>query len=128
MTRAAAQLKKASRVQLLAVKKKVATALRAKMQRNEVSVRRFAQQIGTSPAAVRRILDQHNTSISLSTMFRALTAAGLGMEVTTRPLSETELLQIAQQMVDAPSQSQQESLQQDFIDGFYGKHVPRPPE
>jgi hypothetical protein len=128
MTRSTEQLQKASRVQLLAAKKKVATALRAQMQGSKMSVRGFARQIGTSPAAVRRILDRNNTSISLATMFRALTAAGLSIEVTARPLSDKELLRLAQGMVDAPNPELADALQQDFVDGFYGKHVPRPQE
>jgi hypothetical protein len=59
-------------------------------------------------------------------MFKALAAANLTLEVSTKPLSDEELLSIAQRMVDAPTKDEQDALQQAFIDGFYGKHVSKP--
>jgi antitoxin HicB len=49
------------------------------MKRRRISVSKLANELGTSRAAIDRILDRENTSITLNTISR--TAAALGCRV-----------------------------------------------
>ena len=66
-------------VEAAALKKVIAAALAQQMKRRRVSVSRLATALGTSRAAVNRVLDADNTSITLNTLSR--TAAALGCKV-----------------------------------------------
>ena len=66
-------------VEATAIKKLIATTLSNQMKRRQVSISRFAAAMGTSRAAVNRILDEGNTSITLTTLTRA--AALLGCRI-----------------------------------------------
>lgn len=66
-------------VEAAALKKVIAAALTQQMKRRGVSVSRLASALGTSRAAVNRVLDAENTSITLNTLSR--TAAALGCKV-----------------------------------------------
>ena len=66
-------------VEAAALKKVIASALARQMKRRRVSVSRLATALGTSRAAVNRVLDERNTSITLSTISR--TASALGCKV-----------------------------------------------
>lgn len=67
-------------VDAAAMKKVIAVALARQMKRRKVTVSRLAAALGTSRAAVNRVLDDKNTSITLHTISRA--AAALGCRVT----------------------------------------------
>ncbi len=62
-----------------ALKKVIAAALAKQMERKGVTVSALAEKLGTSRAAVNRVLDDENTSITLTTLSR--TAAALGCRV-----------------------------------------------
>ncbi len=66
-------------VEAAALKKVIATALSAQMKRKGITISRLAAALGTSRAAVDRVLDGQNTSITLNTLSR--TAAALGCKV-----------------------------------------------
>ena len=66
-------------VEAAALKKVIASALSRQMKRRHISVSRMAADLGTSRAAVNRVLDGKNTSITLTTISRA--AAALGCKV-----------------------------------------------
>jgi len=66
-------------VEAAAIKKVIASALARQMKRRRISVSRLATVLGTSRAAVNRVLDGGNTSITLATISR--TAAALGCRV-----------------------------------------------
>lgn len=66
-------------VEAASLKKVIAAALLRQMKRRHVSVSQLAGILGTSRAAVNRVLDQENTSITLTTLSR--TAAALGCRV-----------------------------------------------
>jgi antitoxin HicB len=66
-------------VESAAIKKVIAAALTRQMKRRGVSVSALATSLGTSRAAVNRVLDDDNTSITLNTISR--TAAALGCKV-----------------------------------------------
>ncbi len=62
-----------------ALKKVIAAALCKQMKRRRISVSKLAHELGTSRAAIGRILDRDNTSITLNTISR--TASALGCRV-----------------------------------------------
>lgn len=61
------------------MKKVIACALTRQMKRRQVSVSKLAAALGTSRAAVNRVLDEQNTAITLHPLTR--TAAALGCKV-----------------------------------------------
>ena len=63
-------------VEAAALKKVIALALTRQMKRRHVSVSKLAGALGTSRAAIGRVLDEHNTSITLTTLSRTATALG----------------------------------------------------
>lgn len=66
-------------VQAMALKKVIAAALAKQMKLRKVTVSRLASRLGTSRAALHRVLDEENTSITLNTLSR--TASALGCRV-----------------------------------------------
>ena len=66
-------------VEAAAIKKVIAAALAKQMERKGVSVSALAEKLGTSRAALNRVLDEDNTSLTLATLSR--TAAALGCRV-----------------------------------------------
>jgi DNA-binding Xre family transcriptional regulator len=66
-------------VEAAALKKVIASALTRQMKRRNVTVSKLADALGTSRAAINRVLDQENASITLNTLSR--TAAALGCKV-----------------------------------------------
>ncbi len=68
-----------SDVEATALKRVIATTLMHRMERLDMSVSELARTLGTSRAAVNRILDPLNTSLTLNTLSRV--AAALGCRV-----------------------------------------------
>ncbi len=66
-------------VEANAMKHVIAAALAQRMERLDLSVSELAKTLGTSRAAVNRVLDPLNTSLTLTTLTR--TAAALGCKV-----------------------------------------------
>ena len=63
-------------VEAAALKKVIAVALARQMKRRRISVAKLAEALGTSRAAVSRVLDEENTSITLTTLSRTARALG----------------------------------------------------
>lgn len=68
-----------SDVEATALKRVIATTLMHRMERLDISVAELARSLGTSRAAVKRVLDPLNTSLTLNTLVRV--AAALGCRV-----------------------------------------------
>jgi DNA-binding phage protein len=105
---------------LFALKRQIARSLRSKLERDNVSVSKLAKQIGTGRTAIRRVLDDTNTGITLRTMHKTAEALGLRLVLEARPMSPKELAAIAARMVDAETEAEARSLKKKLIDGFYG--------
>ncbi len=73
-------------VEAAALKKVIAEALAQAMKRHHLSVSRLANRLGTSRAAVNRVLDQNNTSITLSTLTRTASALGCQVNLEIAPV------------------------------------------
>ncbi len=72
-------------VEILAIKRAVAVQLRQIMEREAVTKTQLAKRMGTSRAALDRILDPGNSSITVTTIGKA--AAALGKKVELRFVS-----------------------------------------
>jgi len=68
-------------VEAAALKKVIAVALAKTMKRKHVSVAALAKKLGTSRAAVNRVLDEQNTSITLHTLTKAASAVGCRLKL-----------------------------------------------
>jgi len=66
-------------VEANAMKHVIAAALAQRMEKMDLTISELAKQLGTSRAAVNRVLDPLNTSLTLHTL--AKTAAVLGCKV-----------------------------------------------
>lgn len=66
-------------VEASAMKHVIAATLAQRMERLNITVTELADQLGTSRAAVNRVLDPLNTSLTLTTL--AKTAAALGCRI-----------------------------------------------
>ena len=71
-------------VETSVMKKAIAAALAQRMERLDMSVTELADALGTSRAAVNRVLDPLNTSLTLTTLAR--TAAAMGCRVRVEVL------------------------------------------
>jgi predicted transcriptional regulator len=72
-------------VEAAALKKVIATALAQQMTLRGMTVSQLAERLGTSRAAVNRVLDEGNTSITLNTLSRAASAVGCKVRLDIVP-------------------------------------------
>lgn len=72
-------------VEAAAVKKVIAATLVRQMMRRNITVSALAATLGTSRAAVNRVLDERNTSITLTTLSRAAAALGCRLRLEIVP-------------------------------------------
>jgi len=72
-------------VEASAMKHVIAATLAQRMERLNITVTGLADELGTSRAAVNRVLDPLNTSLTLTTLAR--TAAALGCRVRVEILT-----------------------------------------
>lgn len=105
---------------LLALKRQLAGAIQRKITSDKLTISGLAKKIGTGRSALRRVLDESNTSCTLHTMFATATGVGLRLKFETEPMSTDVLMGIAQAMVDAPTKTKAGKLREQFLDGFYG--------
>jgi antitoxin HicB len=68
-------------VQAMALKKVIAVALMKQMKRRKITVSGLASALGTSRAALHRVLDEENTSITLNTLSRTASALGCRLKL-----------------------------------------------
>ena len=103
------------------IKHDLVDAIKSRMKAQKLSVSAFARMLGTGRHAVRRILDPDNTSISLNTISRATHSLGFKMTIQPRKLSKDELVEIADKLTKASTEEEADKLEQQFMEGFYGK-------
>lgn len=72
-------------VEAAALKKVIAAALGKQMDRHGITVSDLAKKLGTSRAAVNRMLDEQNTSLTLTTLSRAASAVGCEVRLAIVP-------------------------------------------
>jgi transcriptional regulator with XRE-family HTH domain len=74
--------------QAMAIKKALALALADQLGQTGVTVAALARRMGTSRTAVQRVLNRKNTSITLTTLVAAASAAGMKLELNWEPRIE----------------------------------------
>lgn len=67
--------------QICAIKRVIAFLLQEKINNHEVTKTALAEQLGTSRAALDRILDPENTSITLANLAKAADYTGKNFEI-----------------------------------------------
>ena len=104
-----------------ALKTELAGVLKQRMASGGIDVSSFAKQMQTSRSAVRRLLDEKNTAITIHTLARAAEVAGLEISFTVRQKSPAELTGLARQLAATKSPSKGALLKKKLIAGFYGQ-------
>jgi len=104
-----------------ALKTELAGVLKQRMASGALDVSSFAKQMKTSRSAVRRLLDEKNTAITIHTMARAAEVAGLEISFTVRQKSPAELTGLAQQLAGTKSPAKAARLKKSLLAGFYGQ-------
>lgn len=102
------------------LKRTLADSLRKKMRTDKISVAELARQMGTARTAVRRILDQRNTSITLNSIGKAARAAGLRIAIHTVPMAPEQIDVLAHRLAAADDPVEKARLKKEIIAGFYG--------
>ena len=105
----------------LTLKSGLAGALKQRMASGHLDVTNFAKQMNTSRSAVRRLLDEKNTAITIRSLARAADAAGLEISFTVRPKSPADLTDLARQLADTKSPAKAARLKKGIVAGFYGR-------
>jgi transcriptional regulator with XRE-family HTH domain len=105
----------------LLLKRSLASAIRQKMAADRLSISTFAKRTKTGRNSVRRILDGKNTSITLKTMARAAEALNLELTLSVKKLNPAQLGKIADRYVAADDEQEAARLENEFVEGFYGK-------
>ena len=67
------------------IKRQLARTLNARLKDRGVSIASLARDTGTSRTAIRRVLDAHNTSITLNTVVRTAQSLGYRLRLTLEP-------------------------------------------
>jgi DNA-binding phage protein len=102
---------------LLDVKRTLANSMKSK----RITVAGLAKQLGTGRTAVRRALDVENTSTTFKTIQRTARALGYTVKLEARPLTPRELGNLARKMVDAKTPKEGDRLQEELVNGFFGR-------
>lgn len=105
---------------IVILKRTLADSLRKKMLTDKISIAELARQMGTARTAVRRILDQGNTSITLNSIGKAARAAGLRIEIHTEPMSPAQIDVLAHRLAASDDPAEKTRLKQQIVAGFYG--------
>jgi hypothetical protein len=90
------------------------------MKSKRITVASLAKQLRTGRTAVRRALDEKNTSTTFKTIQRTARALGYTVKLEARPMTPRELGNLAQKMVDAKTPEEGDRLQTELVNGFFG--------
>lgn len=101
-------------------KRDLAATIRQRMKEDNLSISTLAERMGTARTAVRRILDDRNTSITFRSMSRAAQAVGLKIKLVAEPMSPEELGVLAHRLADNKNHAESARLVAKITEGFYG--------
>ena len=90
------------------------------MKSKHITVAGLAKQLGTGRTSVRRALDVRNTSTAVKTIQRTARALGDTVKLEARPLTPRELGNLARKMVHAKTSDEDDRLQKELVNGFFG--------
>lgn len=101
------------------IKRSLTAAILERMARDQISVSALAERMGTGRTAVRRILDEENTSITFRSMSRAAQAVGLKIKLVAEPMTPRELGRLAARLSKAKGRTESSRLTREITRGFY---------
>ncbi len=101
-------------------KKTLVTVFRASMIERAMTKGALAKKLRTSRAAVDRILDASNKSITLRTVERTARALGLRVTIEATPLPPRRLGELGEKLAEATTPDEIKTLRQRITAGFYG--------
>lgn len=78
-------LEKESRRDVAAIKRQISKGLRFRLKQSGVTVASLARDTGTSRTAIRRVLDERNTAITLHTIVRTAKVLGYRLHLSLEP-------------------------------------------
>jgi len=107
----------------LQIKKSLADAIRSKMAQEGLSLSTFSRKINTERNALRRILDEKSTSITLNTMVKTAEALDLELTLSVKPMPIAELGKIAERLAVAKNAKEANQLKRQFLAGYYGRPI-----
>jgi len=110
----------------LQIKKSLADAIRKKMAKEGLNLSTFSRKINTERNALRRILDEKSTSITLNTMVKTAEALDLELTLSVKPMPVAELGKIAEKLAVAKTAKEANNLKRQFLAGYYGHPVRKP--
>jgi len=67
------------------IKRQISRTLNARLKRTDTTIASLARDTGTSRTAIRRVLDESNTSITLHTIVRTAQSLGYRLHLTMEP-------------------------------------------
>ena len=102
-------------------KRHLSESIRARMVQHGLSISQLAERMGTGRAAVRRILDARNTSITFRSINRAAQAVGLKVTLVAEPMSPEELGELAHRLANSKKPNETSKLKAQILKGFYGE-------
>jgi transcriptional regulator with XRE-family HTH domain len=102
-------------------KRHLSESIRARMDQHGLSISQLAERMGTGRAAVRRILDASNTSITFRSINRAAQAVGLKVTLIAEPMSPEELGELAHRLANSKKPGETRKLKAQILKGFYGE-------
>jgi len=102
-------------------KRHLSESIRVRMDQYGLSISQLAERMGTGRAAVRRILDASNTSITFRSISRAAQAVGLKVTLIAEPMSPEELGELAHRLAKSKKPDETSKLKAQILKGFYGE-------
>jgi transcriptional regulator with XRE-family HTH domain len=74
--------------EVAAIKRQISRSLRSRLKQRGMTVASLARDTRTSRSAIRRVLDDRNTSITLQTIVRTAQSLGYRLRLTMEPTIE----------------------------------------
>lgn len=101
------------------LKRSLSASIQRKMTEDNLSISALAQRMGTGRTAVRRLLDDKNTSVTFRSMSRAARAVGLKIKLVAEPMSPDDLGKLGHRLARAKTRKEAGVISDQITKGFY---------
>ena len=105
------------------LRRQIAAVLRDRMLADQLSVRDVAHQTRLASAAVERLLDPKDKTITRDAAGKAVAFVGYELDLTAAPARPVELDAMVRRMIKARGPGQMQALKREFLNRFYGRVV-----
>lgn len=103
------------------IKKTLADAIRRQMAAERLNTSTFARKINTERNALRRILDEGNTSITLNTMVKTAEALDLELTLSVKRLPLSKIDRLVGRLAATRNTQRASALKRRIFTGYYGR-------